>query len=212
MRRSSILILSGLAILGLAVALAISLLHDGLSSRATPNKIEIAVARTARHLAIPSAARAAQNPLIDSEEDLREARLHYADHCAICHANDGSGDTSIGNGLYPKPPDMRLPATQNLTDGELFWIIENGVRLTGMPSFPEEENNGANGSHSTGMENWRLVHFIRHLPHLSAAERLEMERYNPKGPDDRREEEQENEFLNGATPNAKPESHNGPGK
>jgi hypothetical protein len=81
-----------------------------------------------------------------------------------------------------------------------------------MPSFPEEENNGANGSHSTGMENWRLVHFIRHLPHLSAAERLEMERYNPKGPDDRREEEQENEFLNGATPNAKPESHKGPGK
>lgn len=212
MRRSSILLLIGLAILGLGAALATSILHDGLSARARPNKMEITIARNARKLAIPSAARAAQNPLLESAEDQREARLHYADHCAICHANDGSGHTIIGDGLYPKPPDMRLPETQNLTDGEIFWIIENGVRFTGMPSFPEEENHGANGSGSTGMENWRLVHFIRHLPHLSAAERLEMERYNPKGPEDRQEEEQENDFLNEAAPKAKPETKKGPGK
>jgi mono/diheme cytochrome c family protein len=210
MRRSSIpiLILIGLAILGLGAALAISFLHDGLSSRAVPTKIEIAVARNARHLAIPSTARAAQNPLLPSSEDLREARLHFADHCAFCHANDGSGDTLMGNGLYPKPPDLRLSETQNLTDGELFWIIENGVRFTGMPAFPEDENQGTHRDHDTGMENWKLAHFIRHLPHLSVAERMEMERYNPKGPDDRHEEEQENEFLNGATPSNKPESQN----
>jgi mono/diheme cytochrome c family protein len=212
MRRSFILLLIGLAILGIGVAVAISILHDGLSARAKPNKIEIAVARTARHLAIPSDARVAQNPMLDSAEDLREARLHYADHCAICHANDGSGDTIMGNGLYPKPPDMRLPETQNLTDGELYWIIENGVRLTGMPSFPEEQKHGTNGSHTGGMENWRLVHFIRHLPHLSAAERLEMERYNPKGPEEREEEQEENDFLNRATPIGKPESPKRPGQ
>ena len=168
------------------------------------------VARNARHMAIPSNARAMLNPLLDSAEDLREARLHFADHCAICHANDGSGDTTIGNGLYPKPPDLRRPETQNLADGEIYWIISNGVRFTGMPAFPDAENHGSNGNGGgTGMENWRLVHFIRHLPHLSAAERLEMERYNPKGPDDRKEEEQENDFLNGTTPKAKPESQSG---
>src|SRR5438552_512202 len=195
-RRTLLIIIVAAALFGLVVAVAASFLHDGLSSRATPTKFEIMLARNARHLATPASARLAQNPLLVSAEDLRDARLHFADHCAICHANDGGGQTMIGSGLYPKPPDLRLPETQSLTDGELFWIIENGVRFTGMPAF---SNGGEQGS-------WKLVHFIRHLPHLSVAERIEMERYNPKGPDDRTEEQQENDFLNGATPQRKAES------
>jgi mono/diheme cytochrome c family protein len=199
-RRTLVIVIVAVALLGLLVAVAASLLHDGLSARATPTKLEIMVARNVRHLAIPSNARLAQNPLLDSPEDLRDARLHFADHCAICHANDGGGQTMISSGLYPKPPDLRLPETQNLADGELFWIIENGVRFTGMPAF-------SNGGEHGGMQgSWKLVHFIRHLPHLTAAERIEMERYNPKGPDDRAEEQQENDFLNGATPQRKAES------
>jgi mono/diheme cytochrome c family protein len=195
-----VIVIVAVALAGLAVAVATSLLHDGLSARATPTKFEIMVARNTRHLAIPSNARLAQNPVLDSPEDLRDARLHFADHCAICHANDGSGQSMIGSGLYPKPPDLRQPETQNLTDGELFWIIENGVRFTGMPAF-------SNGGEHGGMQgSWKLVHFVRHLPHLTAAERIEMERYNPKAPDDRAEEQQENDFLNGATRKRKPES------
>ena len=199
-RRTRLIIIVALALLGLIVAVAASLLHDGLSARARPTRIETVIARNARHLAIPAKARSTQNPVLASAEDLRDARLHFADHCAICHANDGSGETMMGSGLYPKPPDLRLPQTQNLTDGELFWIIENGVRFTGMPSFA----NG--GEHGGTQDSWKLVHFIRHLPHLTAAERVEMGRYNPKGPDDREEEQQENNFLNGATPRRKPES------
>ena len=200
MKRRTLVIIVAAALLGLVFAVAASILHDGLSSRAKPTRIEIMIARNARHLAIPSNARLTQNPVLASAEDLREARLHFADHCAICHGNDGSGETMIGGGLYPKPPDLRLQETQNLTDGELFWIIENGVRFTGMPAF----SNG--GEHGGTQDSWKLVHFIRHLPHLTAAERVEMERYNPQGPDDREEEQQENEFLNGATPQRKPES------
>jgi mono/diheme cytochrome c family protein len=199
MKRRTLVIIVAAALLGLVVVAA-SILHDGLSSRAKPTRIEIMIARNARHLAIPSNARLTQNPVLASAEDLREARLHFADHCAICHGNDGSGETMIGSGLYPKPPDLRLQETQNLTDGELFWIIENGVRFTGMPAF----SNG--GEHGGTPDSWKLVHFIRHLPHLTATERMEMERYNPKGPDDREEEQQENDFLNGATPPRKPES------
>ena len=92
-----------------------------------------------------------------------------------------------------------------MSDGELFWIIENGVRFTGMPAFSSKEDHGA-GNHEDGQDSWKLVHFIRHLPRLSEAERLEMERYNPKGPADRAEEEEENEFLNEATPKVAPES------
>ena len=201
MKRRTLVIIVAVALLGLVAALAASFLHDGLSSRATPNRFEIMVARSARHLAIPSSARLAQNPLLASAEDLRDARLHFADHCAICHANDGGGETMIGKGLYPKPPDLRLLETQNLTDGELFWIIENGVRFTGMPAF----SNG--GEHGGMQDSWKLVHFIRHLPHLTSAERMVMERHNPKGPADREEERQENDFLNGATPERKPEAH-----
>ncbi len=200
MKRRTLVIIVAVALLGLVVATAASILHDGLSSRATPSRFEIMMARNVRHLAIPSNARLAQNPLLVSPEDLRDARLHFADHCAVCHANDGGGQTMIGSGLYPKPPDLRLPETQSLTDGELFWIIENGVRFTGMPAF----SNG--GEHGGMQDSWKLVHFIRHLPHLSVAERIEMERYNPKGPDDRTEEQQESDFLNGAKPQRKAES------
>jgi mono/diheme cytochrome c family protein len=207
MKRGSILLVFGIAIAGVVVAVAASVLHDGLSSRATPSKLETAMARNVRRFAIPANARSAQNPVIASEKDLRVARLHFADHCATCHDNDGGGQTMFGKGLYPHPPDLRLPATQDLTDGELFWIIENGVRFTGMPAFANPEEHGGHGG---ALDSWKLVHFIRHLPHLTAAERIEMERYNPKGPDDRAEEQEENDFLNGATPKTRPESQNHP--
>lgn len=207
MRRSTLFILLGLVLIGIVVVIAAFGFHDGLSAKATPTKLEAFVARSVRHLVIPRDARIVQNPVLDSQETQREARLHFADHCAICHGNDGSGETPIGNGLYPKPPDLRKPATQELSDGELFWIIENGVRFTGMPAFSgNEDHDHATGNHGGGQDSWKLIHFIRHLPHLTAAERLEMERYNPKGPEDRVEEQEEEQFLNEATPRTRPES------
>ncbi len=59
---------------------------------------------------------------LDTPDNLKEAREHFADHCALCHGNDGSGKTEMGQNLYPKPPDMRQAQTQNLTDGELYYI------------------------------------------------------------------------------------------
>ena len=184
------------AILLLAAAV-ISLLHGGVSARVNPSALEIMMARQIRHMAIPKSARSLQNPVTDTPETLRDARLHFADHCALCHANDGSCDTPFGRNLYPKPPDMRRALTQKLTDGEIFWIIENGVRFTGMPAF--------GGAHGSEDDSWKLVRFIRHLPKLTAEERLEMERYNPKGPGDVEEEKDENDFLGGAPMQQKPE-------
>jgi len=194
MKRGQFFLLVVVVAVGLLAAAAISILHDGLSARATPSALETAIARSARKMAAPSAARTARNPIADSPEIEREARLHFADHCATCHGNDGSGDTLIGHGLYPKPPDLRAAETQKLSDGDIFWIIENGVRLTGMPAF------GGSSEHGTPEDTWKLVHFIRHLPALTPEEKLEMEKYNPKGPDDRQEEQEENDFLNGAPP------------
>jgi len=190
----SLVIVVAIALIAIAAA---SILHDGLSSRAKPTALESMLARNARHLAIPAGARSMQNLVAETPENLRDARLHFADHCAICHANDGSGDTPMGRNLYTKPPDLRREETQKLGDGELFWIIENGVRFTGMPAF-----GGARGSQE---DSWKLVRFIRHLPQLTAEERMEMERYNPKGPEDLEEEQEENDFLRGAPMQQKPE-------
>jgi mono/diheme cytochrome c family protein len=191
MKRGSALLMVVVAFMGLLAAVAASLVHNGLSARARPSAMEEMLARNAWHLAIPSSARNMHNPMPASEGNMKDARLHFADHCAICHANDGSGDALFARGLYPKPPDLRQAATQNRSDGELFWIIENGVRFTGMPSF---------ASHGMSDDSWKLVHFIRHLPQLTAEERIEMSRYNPKSPADREEEKEEDEFLNGTTP------------
>lgn len=200
MKRSTLVLLILVAAAGLVVAAAASILHDGLSSRATPTALEALLARNARGLAIPHGARTAKNPVASSPEVVRAARLHFADHCAVCHGNDGSGDSMMGHGLYPKPPDLRQEQTQKLSDGELFWIIENGVRFTGMPAF--------GGPHSAPEDSWKLVLFIRHLPDLAAEERLEMERYNPKGPEDLSEEQEEQDFLRGAPPQQKaPSEH-----
>lgn len=193
------LILVVLVAIALGVGfLAASILHNGMSARATPTALEAMMARNARLMSIPADARAQKNPLTASEENLRDARLHFADHCAACHGNTGDGDTMFGKGLYPKPPDLRLQETQKLSDGELFWIIENGVRFTGMPAF---------SSHGAQNDSWKLVLFIRHLPELTAEERIEMEKYNPKGVDDREEEKEEDDFLNGTAAAPKPEAH-----
>jgi mono/diheme cytochrome c family protein len=157
------------------------LIRRGFSTKVRPSLLETTLARTARNLAIPSEAKRDTQPFPPTQENLAEGRNHFADHCALCHANDGSGDTEIGRNLYPKPPDMRLAETQKLTDGELFFIISNGVRLTGMPGWGD-----SHGSEDT----WKLVLFIRHLPQLSAEEKEEMERFNPKSADDHDEKEE----------------------
>jgi mono/diheme cytochrome c family protein len=199
-KRGVLLLVVIAVLLALGIALAALVLHDGLSASATPTKLEEFLARNARRLATPSKARAMVNPMPPTEANLRDARLHFADHCATCHGNDGSGQTLYGRGMYPKPPDMREAPTQNLSDGELFWIIEHGVRFTGMPSFA--------GHHSSGDDSWKLVLFIRHLPQLAPTEREEMERNNPKAPDDRKEEQQEDNFLDQAAP---PQASKAPG-
>lgn len=133
----------------------------GVSARTEPTRLEEALAVRLRTFATPSSARSMTNAVPDSAATIAEALEHYGDHCAMCHGKDGSGRTDLGRGLYPKPPDLRQARTQSLTDGELFYIIQNGVRFTGMPAFSD--------THTTE-DSWELVRFIRHLPSLTPGE------------------------------------------
>jgi mono/diheme cytochrome c family protein len=163
---------------------------NGFNARAQPSVLERLAARQARAMALPAGARERTNPVADSPEVVEEARAHWADHCAGCHSNNGSGAAEMGKHMYPPAPDMRQTGTQDLTDGELFYIIQNGIRLTGMPSWGSGTSHDEQGS-------WKLVRFIRHLPKLTAEEEREMEALNPKSPDELKEEREEKNFLNG---------------
>jgi mono/diheme cytochrome c family protein len=202
MRRGTKFLIA-LVLVAVVLAAIVSLTHNGLSARAKPSALETAIAAVMRKLAMPASTRDAKNPVANTPEVQHDARLHFADHCAICHGNDGSGETPMGRGMYPKPPDLRRAQTQERSDGEIFWIIENGVRLTGMPAF------GGSGQHGDSEDSWKLVHFIRHLPALTPEERIEMEKYNPKGLEDLQEEQDEKDFLRGIPekPSAKQEHH-----
>ena len=177
------------------------MIRRGFSARDNPSVVETYVAKTARSLSVPASGTQRDESLRADPGSSQRRAGSLADHCAICHSNDGSGKTEIGQNLYPKTPDMRLPDTQNLTDGEIYYVIHNGIRLTGMPAWGTEERDD---------DSWKLVLFIRHLPHLTPAEEREMEALNPKGPAEKQEEQEEEQFLNEGQPSnqaPKPTTH-----
>ena len=166
-------LLSLVAVCSVGGWLGYRLFSTGFSAKTEPHSIEVFLARQIRHLAIPMKNRNAQNPIPLSPDVMKESLAHFADHCAICHANDGSGQTAIGKNVYPRTPDLRLADTQSMSDGEMFWVIHNGIRFTAMPAWGEGDPTQDQGS-------WKLVHFIRHLPQLTSKELGQMQALNPK--------------------------------
>src|SRR6186713_1781891 len=181
-----------LAVLAIVVIAGAMLVVQGrgVSARPEPSGIEKRVTLFMRGWLTPPTYKGLKNPVSATEENFVAAREHFADHCATCHANDGSGNTEMGRSLYPKAPDMRLPRTQDLSDGEIFYFIENGVRLTGMPGWSTGTPEGERSS-------WQLVHFIRRLPKLTPDDLAAMEPFNPTSRSQIEEEKKVEDFLNG---------------
>ncbi len=165
----------------------------GVSARPEPSWLETRAALFLRGWLTPSTYKGLKNPVTASADNFVAARQHFADHCASCHANDGSGATELGRSFYPKTPDMRLPRTQQLSDGEIFYFIENGIRMTGMPAWSTRTPEGERAS-------WELVHFIRRLSSLTPDDIAVMERFNPTSRDQVEEEQRVEQFLNGTDP------------
>lgn len=182
-------------VLAAAVAGAIAsigMIRHGFSARDRPSAVETFLARRMRHWAVPASARKMKNPFADSAEAVAGGRAHFADHCASCHGNDGRGKTEIGQNLYPKAPDMWGKDTQSLSDGEIFYVIKNGVRLTGMPAWGQDTPEDDTAS-------WHLVSFIRHVPWITPEELEEMKALNPVSPMELKEREEEARFLEGVS-------------
>ena len=190
---SRLVVSAGVAALLLVAILAAWLLAaNGFSARTVPTPVERAVMRALHRWSVPAKARDAVSPVAFTPEVWADSRAHFADHCASCHGNDGRGDTLMGRNLFPKAPDMRLASTQNKTDGELYWIIENGIRLTGMPAW------GTGGPDD--LDTWKLVHFLRRLNDLTPEQLKAMAAANPRSPSELQEEKDDERFLAGEDP------------
>ncbi len=183
-------IVMGVGIVGAFGWIGYQLFMTGFSTKTEPHALEIFIARKIRHLAIPIEQRNTQNPIPLSPDVIKESLAHFADHCALCHANDGSGQTPIGKNVNPKALDLRLPDIQSMSDGEIFWVIHNGIRFTAMPAWGE-------GDPAEDKDSWKLVHFIRHLSQLTPEELDLMKALNPKTKHDLEEEAAFGEFLQG---------------
>ncbi|NGZ94787.1 MAG: cytochrome C [Nitrospira sp. WS110] len=182
------------------VAMLWFLLQSGFSATEQPMELEVMIARQLRHLAMPKEQKQMANPVPASNEVLTEARVHFADHCATCHGNDGRGATQIGQNFYPRTPDLTQPETQSFSDGELFYMIQNGIRFTGMPAWGKDRP-------EADLDSWKLVHFIRHLPRITSEELEEMERHNPVSQMVLEEQEQIDRFLQGEVPDPPSPAH-----
>src|SRR3984957_15476658 len=106
----------------------------GFRATSTPSTFETVAARSVRDFAIPAAERHKANPDSGDSLSILQGREDFLIRCASCHGVDARGRTPIGANVYPRIPDLHADATQNLTDGEIHYIIENGIKLPGMPA------------------------------------------------------------------------------
>lgn len=160
-----------------ALGAAAVVLTGSFNTAATvpPGKLEKQLANLALDKAVAKRAPDRKNPLPANAETLREGLREYRSHCLVCHGAPGVDPGSIGQGLNPGAPDLSLPRVQARTDGQLFWITSEGIRMTGMPAFGPTEDEE---------EIWHMVAFVRHLPELSDEEVAllrERPRYAPAG-------------------------------
>jgi predicted CXXCH cytochrome family protein len=151
----------GLALALIAVMAAgamLSLLWIGRLFRTAkgPSRLETAIALRLRHLAIPPGERRRRNPLTYDSANLEAGRTAFLLQCASCHGIDGRGHSVLGRRLYPRVPDLLSARTQNLSDGELHFIIEHGVPLSGMPAWRSPRPQTADSL-------WQLVLYLRSL-------------------------------------------------
>jgi mono/diheme cytochrome c family protein len=135
-------------------------LLQGCSADKTPSQGETNLANAAKDVTIPLEAGKMKNPLPETDEVASQGQAVFLGSCAPCHGADARGDTNIGRNMNPPAMDLTSAHVQHWSDAELFWIIQNGVRLTGMPSWKSSISDN---------DTWKLTRFIHNISRLNAA-------------------------------------------
>ncbi len=153
-------ILLGIVLVGVAIALVLGSGSWNVAASRAPSRLESRLAIYAATRSIQKHAPLRTNPLSGADA-LRGGLAHFKENCVMCHGAPGVPEDELGMGLNPPAPDLTLPQIQKMTDGQLFWVIQNGIRMTGMPAFGPTHNE---------REIWMMVTFVRHLPEITADE------------------------------------------
>ena len=132
----------------------------GCKAGKQPSQAETSLANAAKDVIIPLEAGKMKNPLPETDEVVSQGQEVFLGSCAQCHGADARGDTNVGRNMNPPAMDLSSPHVQHWSDAELFWIIQNGVRLTGMPSWKSSISDN---------DTWKLARFIHNLPRLDVA-------------------------------------------
>jgi mono/diheme cytochrome c family protein len=159
-------IVTGFVLVGAAAVFAIATGAIAIGATTPPSDLEQRIAKLALSRSLARRAPRTANPVKATPETLAKALPHYRAMCLTCHGAGTVDPSAIGEGLNPPAPDLTQPSVQKRTDGELFWLIQNGIRMTGMPAF---------GPTHKDDELWELVAFLRHLPELSSEEEAALE-------------------------------------
>lgn len=125
-----------------------------LVDKLAPIARDKAIARQAPSLSVPTDPAAAQRGM-----------EHYGENCLPCHGAPGVKPMEMAEGMNPAPPELDAAHTQAFSDGELFWIVKNGIRASGMPAF---------GVNHKDPELQDIVSFVRHLPRITPAEKEQL--------------------------------------
>ena len=144
----------GLRMLGVTGAMLGALLA-GCAADKNPSKGETSLANAAKDVTIPLEAGKMKNPLPETDEVASQGQEVFLGSCAPCHGADARGSADLGRNMNPPAMDLTSSHVQHWSDAELFWIIQNGVRLTGMPSWKSSISDN---------DTWKLARFIHKLP------------------------------------------------
>jgi mono/diheme cytochrome c family protein len=138
------------------VLIVIALMSFNLTAQREPGPAETRLANLSKRYFIYRASRHGIPPRPqDTKASIERGASHYGLDCSVCHADDGRSQRPLGQGMYPRASDLTSKQVQSYSDQELFWIIQNGIRFTGMPAFGDVE---------TPDHVWDLVNYVRTLP------------------------------------------------
>ena len=148
-------ILVVLIALALATVVIVGLTQIRLDAIQEPGRIETFLATLVKHLLVCRDSRKGIPPAPRNlQASIEEGDKVYATDCSMCHGSDGRTPTDSGRWMYPRAADLTSPEVQQYRDRELFWIVKNGIRLSGMPAFGRVESD----EHI-----WNLAHYVRTL-------------------------------------------------
>jgi mono/diheme cytochrome c family protein len=159
-----------LTVVAVLVVLALAggaYIHSGIYDVAasTPDKSVISWAlRRAQHSSVERRAEGIQVPRLDDPDMIKRGLIHYYEMCVVCHGAPGVKPSEIAQGLNPYPPELAEKAEPDEA-AEFFWIVKNGIKMTGMPAF---------GVTHSDEEIWAIIAFLQRMPKLSPEEYQKM--------------------------------------